>query len=338
MYKNQQSLFIISLDFELLWGVRDKKTIANYGENIKGVRKVIPALLDLFSKYGVHATFATVGFLFARNKRVLLDHIPSFLPEYSLDKYSPYENQYLDTIGSSEEDDVYHYAYSLVELLRQSGQHEIASHTFSHFYCLEQASIQAFEADLLAAKKIAKSLGIELRSIVFPRNQYASEHIQICEKLGFTCYRGNADSGIYKARRNENQNKLVRAVRLLDAYLNLTGHHTYTLSNYRGIVNIPASRFLRPYSPKLAFLDGLRRERIKTSMTHAAMNGEAFHLWWHPHNFGVYLPENISFLEKILQHYQWLNRNYGMNSLTMAQIAEQLKATDAEAQAHFISR
>jgi hypothetical protein len=30
--------FVISLDFELFWGVRDKRTISGYGPNILGVR------------------------------------------------------------------------------------------------------------------------------------------------------------------------------------------------------------------------------------------------------------------------------------------------------------
>jgi len=42
----QHGAFVISLDFELLWGVRDKRTIADYGANIRGVRDAVPALLD----------------------------------------------------------------------------------------------------------------------------------------------------------------------------------------------------------------------------------------------------------------------------------------------------
>ena len=95
----QKGLFLISLDFELMWGVRDKRTIKNYGENIRGVRKVIPALLHLFESYHIEATFATVGFLFARNKQELLQFASSTLPHYLLKRYSPYENHYLDTIS-----------------------------------------------------------------------------------------------------------------------------------------------------------------------------------------------------------------------------------------------
>ena len=61
MKANKKGLFIISLDFELLWGVRDKRTKETYGQNILGVQEVIPQLLDLFDKYDITATFATVG-------------------------------------------------------------------------------------------------------------------------------------------------------------------------------------------------------------------------------------------------------------------------------------
>ena len=61
------------------------------------------------------------------------------------------------------------------------------------------------------------------------------------------------------------------------------------------------------------------------SMTHAAKNGLTYHLWWHPHNFGINLTENLAFLEKILQHYQKLAVKYSFNSVSMTGLAEQLK-------------
>ena len=42
--------FVISLDFELMWGVRDKRTINDYGQNILNVHQVIPQTLELFRK------------------------------------------------------------------------------------------------------------------------------------------------------------------------------------------------------------------------------------------------------------------------------------------------
>lgn len=321
----QTSLFIISLDFELLWGVRDKRTIETYGENIRGVRSVIPALLDLFDKYDIHATFATVGFLFAKNKEALLHYMPEVLPEYNQKKYSPYENGYLDSIGESERDDIYHYASSLIRLIQQNPKQEIASHTFSHYYCLEEASLQSFEEDLKAAKQIALTYNIDLKSIVFPRNQYSDAHIEICRQLDFISFRGNETSSIYRPRKNEEQNKKIKALRFADAYFNLTGHHTFVLEEtINGIVNIPTSRFLRPYSTRLKWFNSIRLNRIKNSLTFAAKNKQAYHLWWHPHNFGINLKENLASLDEILKHYKTLNASFDMQSKSMKEIAEEV--------------
>src|SRR5712664_2613383 len=60
----QYGAFVISLDFELLWGVRDTRTIADHGSDILGVREVIPALLDLFAERNIACSRATVGLLF----------------------------------------------------------------------------------------------------------------------------------------------------------------------------------------------------------------------------------------------------------------------------------
>ena len=60
---------VISLDFELHWGVRDKRPVDGpYRENLLGAREAIPRMLDLFEEFGVAATWATVGFLFAKNR------------------------------------------------------------------------------------------------------------------------------------------------------------------------------------------------------------------------------------------------------------------------------
>jgi hypothetical protein len=319
----EKGLFIISLDFELMWGVRDKRSISSYGNNIKGVRQVIPGLLQLISDYNINATFATVGFLFARNKEELIKYIPSVLPDYNKKIYSPYENDYLQNIGNNELDDIYHYGSSLIKQIQQFPSQEIATHTFSHYYCLEGASLESFEADLIAAKQIAETYQIDLKSIIFPRNQYSDEHVSICKKLGFISFRGNEDSSVYNPRSNEEQNKFIRITRFADSYINVTGHHVFKEIMKDDIVNIPASRFLRPYNPKLTSFESLRLKRIKESMTFAAKENQIFHLWWHPHNFGIHINENFLFLEEVLKHFQLLHQQYGMQSKTMKATAEE---------------
>jgi peptidoglycan/xylan/chitin deacetylase (PgdA/CDA1 family) len=317
--------FIISLDFELHWGVRDKLSIEQYGDNIKGVHQAIPLMLDIFSKYGIHATFATVGLLFFETKQDLLQHLPANKPTYNNRNLSPYE--YMNSIGNSYKEDVYHYAPLLIKRIQQHPQHEIGTHTFSHYYCLEKGQTLAdFKADIEAAKKAASKFGIELTSLVFPRNQFNDAYLALCKEAGITAIRGNETSWLYTARNDENESLVRRAFRLLDSYVNLSGHHCYDGNKISKAlsINIPSSRFLRPFSPRLKKFDALKLKRITSAMTYAAKNGLVYHLWWHPHNFGIHQTENFSFLEKILQHYKRLNEQYQFQSCTMRELANQI--------------
>lgn len=319
--------FVISLDFELMWGVRDKKTIEQYGSNILGVHQVIPEMLNLFNQYEISATFATVGFLFFESKAQLLSNVSKNAPKYLDKNLSPYGG-YIDDLKDVSQSK-YHFAPDLINLIKNNGNQEIASHTFSHYYCLEKGQdVVSFKSDLASAIKVAKSFGIEIKSLVFPRNQFNEEYLKICSEFGIICYRGNEKSWLYEAKNGKEETWYRRMFRLIDAYINLSGHNCYRDEYFRkkGIIDIPSSRFLRPYSTSLSFLDSLRLKRIKGGMTYAAVNNQTFHLWWHPHNFGVNQQENFRFLELILRHYQLLKRQYGFKSVTMLELAEFIKS------------
>lgn len=317
--------FVISLDFELYWGVRDSRTLDEYGDHILKVWQIIPRLLELFDQYGISATFATVGFLFASDKADLIENLPTATPNYSNPNLSPYNGHitHLTAEGSQ-----YHFAFPLINLVKKTPNQEIGSHTFSHYYCLEEGqTISTFAADLQAAHKIANRHGILLTSIIFPRNQYNDQYVKSCQDSGIFVYRGNENSWFYKSAANKDEGYLKRAFRLLDSYVNISGNHTFKLNavnSYNpGIVNIPASRFLRPYSPKLRILEPLKLRRIKKSMTFAAQNNEVYHLWWHPHNFGSSTEENFTNLESILEHFQMLNKTYNYTSSCMRDCAQE---------------
>jgi peptidoglycan/xylan/chitin deacetylase (PgdA/CDA1 family) len=318
-------IFVISLDFELLWGVWDVTTKEKYGSNILGVKQVIPALLNLFAQYNFKATFATVGFLFAKNKDELTRYLPTELPAYAQDNYNVYATE-LSEMGFDENDDPYHFGYSLFEKLKQS-PHEISTHTFSHYYCLEAGqTAAAFNADIEAAKKIAALHNITLHSIVFPRNQVNPDYLAVLKDNGIAIYRGNPTSWIYKPRRLEAEVPLIRLLRLMDTYLPISGANTHVLTKTNSLmVNIPASRFLKPYNKGLAWLEKLKLNRILNEMTHAAKKGELYHLWWHPHNFGVNTEKNIATLNKILAHYKFLQDKYSFTNCTMQEAAATIK-------------
>lgn len=320
-----KGIFVISLDFELYWGVRDKSTIESYKDNLLGSRAVIPLLLELFNDYKVQATWAIVGFLFCKTRSELLKNLPIKKPHYLDENLSPYPH--LATIGRDEEEDPFHYADSLIKMITSFPGQEIGTHTFSHYYCLEQGqTADEFREDLKAAMQVGHRYGLSLKSLVFPRNQFNKAYLPICRELGIVAYRGNANSWIYQANEQDKPLKLQRILRFLDAYVNYSGHNCYSLNQVSRSFpfNIPSSRFLRPYSQKFKILEPLRLQRILSDLTYAAQNGLIYHLWWHPHNFGINREENFSFLEKILEHYLKLKRDYGMESLSMGALAHQL--------------
>ena len=315
-----QSIFTISLDFELFWGVRDQKSLREYGDNILGVREAIPAILKLFLSHQIHATWATVGFVTFANRKELITYLPDITPGYLNKNLDPYSH--LSKIGSNEQEDPYHYGYSLVRSILDTPGMELASHSFSHFYCLEpRDNPGAHLSDLEASVATFNRLGVKANSLVFARNQYDGNHLIEAAKCGFKVFRGVESSSIYKPRPTREVSIVPRIARLMDSYFNVTGPNLANISwDDSGLVNIPSSRFLRPAAKNI--FEELRLRRILDAMTAAAISGSCFHLWWHPHNFGVNLMQNLLFLSKVLLHFRHLQNIYGMQSMAMNEVAE----------------
>lgn len=321
----RKGVLIISLDFELHWGVRDKRTVESYKDNLLGVRRVVPCLLKLFGKHKIHATWATVGFLFSETRDDFLKGLPTERPSYANSRFSPHEA--ISEIGSSELEDPFHYASSLIRMIACSPGQEIGTHTFSHYYCLESGqNIRMFECDLNSATQAAKRLGLCVKSIVFPRNQFNAQYLSVVREMGIKAYRGNQPSWIYRAKNQENTALFLKVLRSMDAYFNISGYncHPIRMMESHFPFNICASRFLRPYSSKFRIMEQLRLRRILSELSYAAERGLVYHLWWHPHNFGADIESNISFLKKILDHYLKLQKSHGMESLNMEELSDRL--------------
>ena len=320
---NKTGSMIISLDFELLWGRLDTQTIESYGKNVLGARVAVERMLFLFEQYEMHATWGIVGYLYYHNMEELGEALPAKQPTYTDAKYDP-KNSY-DRI--SQEPKEYYFAPELIERIGKTRGQEIATHTFSHYYCLESGQTgEQFEADLERATQIAEDKSqVRIESIIFPRNQSNPEYLDILKRHGIRSYRGNAAGWCYQAAdKKQDRNPVRRACRLLDVYLPICGNQCvdYSEMDEDGIYNMRASSFLRPYSKKLQFLEGLRVHRIKRQMTYAAKHGKVFHIWWHPHNFGGRIEENMKILEKIALHYQMLHQKYGFECRTMKEVRE----------------
>jgi hypothetical protein len=313
---------VISLDFELHWGVRDHvgRQDVRYGR-LTEARRAVAGLASAFVSRNIRATWATVGFLFASTSRELDDHLPKQRPTYERAELDPYD----EPIGVDEEQDPEHLAGSLIDLIDSAAGQEVASHTFSHYYCLEPGQCETtWRADLAAAQSIARRRGLQLTSLVLPRNQWNPAYTDAVLDMGFLCIRGPQPTWGHVARRMGDQTILHRGARLADTYVGVSPLSTTAWNEVlqpSGLCDVPASAFLRPFDSGRKRLEPLRLARLHAGMRHAARRGEIFHLWWHPENFAQDWSENFAILERVLDEFDRLSIVEGMQSLSMGDVA-----------------
>jgi peptidoglycan/xylan/chitin deacetylase (PgdA/CDA1 family) len=320
-------IFTISLDFELHWGGFEKWPLDKYRTYFTNTRKVIPEMLRVFEDAGVHVTWATVGILMHRTKGELFKNFPPVKPQYREKQLSAYHYIEKQGIGTDESSDPFHFAPTLVEQIIATSGQELATHTFAHYYCNEPGqTIESFREDIKAAKRVAQTYGQNLRSLVFPRNQFNEEYLKACFEEGILIVRSNPLDWFWSIGSTQSESIWKRLNRGMDAYLPIGKRNTYRIDSLqprKGMpLCLPASRLLRPYNPRELFLNSMKISRIKSEMTRAAQNGEVYHLWWHPHNFGSYPGESLSGLREIVQHYSECQKRFKMKSLSMGEIAD----------------
>ncbi|NBD73788.1 polysaccharide deacetylase family protein [Patescibacteria group bacterium] len=329
-----QGALIISLDLELYWGMFDKATLKQYGAHIRGVHEVVPEILALFQKHDMHATWAAVGMMSYANRAELAAALPpeDLRPNYPDPTISSYHHLASGGVGDGEVDDPYHFGESIIRQILATPGQELGSHTFSHYYALEGGQgPEHWKADLEAAAAALSRFGTPPTSLVFPRNQINEGYLGYALDEGITAVRTTQDHALYRPKEERAQVALhLRAGRFLDRYLNLTGHHTFTWQELGSVApfRLPASRQLVPYSRLLALAEPLKRQRIELGLTHAAHTGRLFHLWWHPHNFGVNQTENLAGLEELLDYAALLRERYGFASLSMAEAVARVRPTE----------
>ncbi|MBT0813055.1 polysaccharide deacetylase family protein, partial [Litoribacter ruber] len=293
--------FVVSLDFELHWGRFEKVAGRRADQYYRNTLENIPHILGLFERYGIRATWATVGMLMAENVKEWRTYMPDELPLYTKSKYSAYA-WFLSHDFPKE----FLFAPQMVEQIIAVPGQELGSHTFSHYYgCEPGQTAQQFRADLQAAKRIAMDkYGLDLTSLVFPRNQLNEFYLPVCAEEGFTCVRSNPKNWFWQDTYRETWAK--KAFRTADTLFPIGGRNSYVPDSNPSHpalpLQLPASRFFRPNHPGRGILNHWRLSRIILEMTRAARFGETYHLWWHPHNFGHHPQQNLRDLEAILQH------------------------------------
>jgi peptidoglycan/xylan/chitin deacetylase (PgdA/CDA1 family) len=313
-----KAVFLISLDTELGWGSFDKGGLQRNHKLYTQERDIIKRLLALFDCHKINATWAIVGHLFlkgcSRNGPDNHNHV--LQPGYSW-----YPDGWLshDPFSDASKDPLF-YAPDIVDRIMAARQsHEIASHTFTHAILGDpECSREVAYSQLSECKRLAKDLGTETVSVVFPRNSVG--HLDVLSELGFCSFRGQ-EQRWYAGM--DYRGRIHKLCHYLDRLMAITPRCYKELSCYRvetrpqWLFDLPASMFYAPFGG-LWNLVGLSRRvlQAKKGIMEAVRKKALFHLWFHPFNLAT-SPLLLEGLDEILGIVAGHVKAGNIESLTM---------------------
>lgn len=283
---------VLSLDFELRWGVHDHlgDDFNKYRKNLEGVREAIPAMLELFARRAVRATWATVGAVACESWEEWAARAPAW-PRYR-DGALAWNEAY----RTKDPKGAFYFAPELVESIRRAPGQELGSHSFSHVYMGEPGFVRRDAiADAAAVAALFRDKWNEVpHSFVFPRNQIAFE--DVLAQHGVRTWRSNPTPFFWSATTGAQQSIVVRALRLADSLAPL-GKRTYRRDHdvHR------ASHFVRFSLPAPAWRAHVRR---LAGESRRLGSDDILHLWWHPHNLGADVQKSIARLDEVIATVQ----------------------------------
>jgi hypothetical protein len=315
--KFEKGIFVLSLDFELIWGTADLGR-SNFVPLCRLERRfAIQRLLALLELHDIQATWAVLGHLFLSRCEPIggRTHPEIVRPEYSWVK----DDWFSHDPGGAESDDSVHLGRSLVDKIRNCAvRQEVGSHSFCHIIFGNPGCSRATaESDVAECVRIAHEQGLQLKSFVFPRNEIG--YLDVLKKYGFSCYRGT-EPHWYEHRAVPET--IRRGCRLFDVLRAATPPTVLPSMTVPGLINIPGSAMFFP-------MDGFRRfipmrvrvKRCIKGLKRAAARKEIFHLWFHPTNMVVEMETMFSGLNEILTHVGQLRKAGVLDVMTMAQIS-----------------
>lgn len=185
---------VFSADFEMAWAFRFSKTeVKNANQLGLRERENIPVFVELFEKYKIPITWATVGHLFIDSceSQDGLGHKKMIRPKYFENRNWKFDNGdwYDGDPCSNILKEPAWYASDLIDsILASSTKHEVGCHTFSHIDCTyENCTKELMDAELEESIIKANKKNVSLKSFVFPGGTFGN-YESLVEK-GFLTYR-----------------------------------------------------------------------------------------------------------------------------------------------------
>lgn len=287
---------VFSADFELAWAFRFSKKSSNIAEK-KGLieRNNFGSIVELFNKYKIPVTWATVGHLFLDNCKKGKEGVahedmprPFFFENrnWSYMKGDWYEH---DPCTENSKDSVWYAPDLISRIISSPIKHEIGCHTFSHIDCTyENCTKELMIAEVDKCVQLAAKLNLKLESFVFPGG--TKGNLEVLMDRGFICYRQP-----------------------------MKNHIDYPYIDAHGLVAIPSSFCLDrdPYNWTVDF-----HKKIIDSYINRVINSkQVCHFWFHPSMEPWYL-ENI--LPYVLESIASAAQKGNIQILTMGSLARKV--------------
>ncbi|MEZ5787183.1 MAG: polysaccharide deacetylase family protein [Xanthobacteraceae bacterium] len=281
----------ISIDLELAWGVWDRVTpeALHFAENAE--RPICAALIDLFDRYDVPVTWATVA--------ALLD------PKSAEERPGPASCWYAPDV--------------IEQIQRASARHEIGSHGGRHIDLAAAAAPEA-DADLHFAGELHRRHGLPFRSFVFPRNRIGN--LAAVARAGLQVFRGRDVGWTNAAGRGGRW--AAKAANLADKALPIAPC-AVAPQREAALINLPGSMLLIGRNgPRRFVLPTVTRAKLAMGLDRAIRDGATFHLWFHPSNFYYRRNEQLDTLAHFLGLAAEESRRGRIVIETMGQYAERI--------------
>jgi hypothetical protein len=255
---------LISLDCEGKWGLADKPSMLESDLiTDEGLRWAYSQLFSLLEENDLRATFAVVG-LFVAGQESARAHLREMVSSPGSREWMKLPMKALQSKAT----DGWFYE-ELPRFVEQSGNHELASHGYSHTPFLSTGFTEdSAHYELSAMQRLSTERSWGIQSMVFPRNQVAFVHL--LGQYGIRMYRSSFDG-----------DGLTYRIGTLFSEFNIRARSEALPS--RQVV--PAGRFVNWRSgARRAIPPSVTTLRWKRILRHAAKTGQCAHLWFHPHN------------------------------------------------------
>lgn len=326
---------VFTLDFELAWGAHAWTEHPEKLAHLSDGRKIAAKLLEIFARYDISATWATVGHLFIRPEDCVDGRYPAKgLP---VPRYPWLKRAWLEGIPRCDEPaGGAYYAPEIVDAICNCPVYqELATHTFTHLEAgYPETTAEVFRAELELCAKLIEQRGRSLKSIVFPRN--LPSHLDLCREIGMTSYRGfNSEwywLGLgqqmtrYRTTFWRSMRVLSTALRLADDKLRLAPPLP-PAQKVDGLWRLPHSYFFPPNQRLARFTSANDRVRKAVKgLDLAAKRGRLFVLFTHPINLLPVHGKLLDAFEQVCAHAAKLRDAGRIEIVTMQDAAERLEA------------